>query len=111
MKKWPGSRIALYSGDPSSNPTDRCSFYNVKLFENNLYNTRKEAGNGPFFSNRNFREIFLDLSRIQTRIDRVEGKHADHCTTTKAQSVLFSYLDVKVIFLAHVILKSLSYLS
>ena len=64
-----------------------------------------------FFWKTNFTEKTVDFSGIRTRIDRVEGKHADHCTTTKAQSVLFSYLDVKVIFLAHVILKSLSYLS
>ena len=38
-----------------------------------------------FFSNTNLKEKTVDLSRIWTQSIRVEGKHADHLTTTMAQ--------------------------
>ena len=34
------------------------------------------------FSNTNFEEKSVDVSRIRTQIIRVEGEHADHLTTT-----------------------------
>ena len=37
-----------------------------------------------FFSNTNFTEKTVGISGIQTRIVRVEGKHADHLTPTTA---------------------------
>ena len=36
------------------------------------------------FSNTNFTEKTVGISRIQTRIVRVEGEHANHLTTTTA---------------------------
>ena len=39
-----------------------------------------------FFSNTNFTEKTEDVSGIQTRIVGVEGKHADHLTTTTTKS-------------------------
>ena len=37
-----------------------------------------------FFSNTNFTEKMVGVSRIRTRIVRVEGEYADHLTTTTA---------------------------
>ena len=37
-----------------------------------------------FFSNTNYTEKTVDFSRIKTRIVGVEGKLADHLTTTTA---------------------------
>ena len=39
----------------------------------------------PFFSYTNFTEKTVGFSGIRTRIVRVEGKHADHLTTTTAR--------------------------
>ena len=40
-----------------------------------------------FFSNTNFTEKTVDVSGIRTRIVGLEGKHADHLTTTKTQAI------------------------
>ena len=47
------SVLAIYSDDPSSNPTGVYSFYSAKLFEK----TPTETGNGPLR-----KQIFLPLS-------------------------------------------------
>ena len=48
-----------------------------------------------FFSNTFFTEKTVDASGIQTRIVGVEGKHADHLTTTTA--LIESFLKIKII--------------
>ena len=42
-----------------------------------------------FFSNTNFTEKTVGVSRIRTQIVGVEGEYADHLTTTTAPSHLF----------------------
>ena len=44
------------------------------------------------FSNTNFTEITVGVTGIQTRIVNVEGKHADHLTTTTAPKNIDSLL-------------------
>ena len=63
---------------------DRC--FNINLLKNCLFEkVLKEAGNGsPYF------KTFDNLLNIgiRTRIDREEGEHADHPTTTSTDPLL-----------------------
>ena len=54
-----------------------------------------------FFSNTNCTEKTVGFSRIRTRIVRVEGKHADHLTTTTAQIICFKKIK-NILELPHI---------
>ena len=63
---------------------------------------KKWAYPGPFFIFVLFRHKFygnktLDLSGIRTQIVGVEGKHADHLTTTTAQPRLFNTVLLQLV--------------
>ena len=46
-----------------------------------------------FFTNTTFQKKLVGFSEIRTRIVGVEGKHADHLTTTTAQLILYLLLE------------------
>ena len=50
-----------------------------------------------FLTNTNFTEKTVGVSRIRTQIVEVEGKHADHLTTTTAQPRLFNTVLIQLV--------------
>ena len=65
-----------------------------------MYGFFKWANPGLFclfslFSNTNFTEKTVDVSKIRTRIDGVEVEHADHLTTTTAHTFYIGYFSVR----------------
>ena len=66
--------------------------------------------NGPtpasflFFQTKNLQKKTVGISRIRTRIVRVEGKHADHLTTTTAHYPMHSFYPILFVSLFSLIL-------
>ena len=73
---------------------------------NNLYSLLNKVSFYLFsvFSNTNFTELTAGVSRIRTWIVRVQGKHADHLTTTTAH-VFTIYLPLSNIIFGKYLMK------